>query len=135
MRQNCIMLCNINKGMNISLFNKSPKLRQYAEFIAKIRELNKRYNDYVKAVTEATNYCITNNILADFLKEQGGRIVSILTMEYDVEIAKRIYAEEGREEKASEIAKKMLKRNRPIDEIVEDTGLSYEEVKNLHYIG
>ena len=29
------------------------------------------------------------------------------------------------------IAKNMLKRNRPIDEIVEDTGLDYEEVENL----
>ncbi len=30
-----------------------------------------------------------------------------------------------------EIARKLIKRNRPIDEIVEDTGLTYEEVENL----
>lgn len=30
-----------------------------------------------------------------------------------------------------EIARKLLKRNRPIDEIVEDTGLTYEEIKSL----
>ena len=30
-----------------------------------------------------------------------------------------------------EIARKLLKRNRPINEIVEDTDLSYEEVENL----
>ena len=39
--------------------------------------------------------------------------------------------DEGRDEKAIEIAKKMLSRNRPIDEIVEDTGLTYEEVKGF----
>jgi len=39
--------------------------------------------------------------------------------------------DEGRDEKAIEIAKKMLSRNRPIDEIVEDTGLTYEEVEGF----
>lgn len=37
----------------------------------------------------------------------------------------------ARKERDIEIAKKLLKRNRPIDEIVEDTGLTYEEVENL----
>ena len=30
-----------------------------------------------------------------------------------------------------EIAKKLLSRNRPIEEIVEDTGLTHEEVESL----
>ena len=30
-----------------------------------------------------------------------------------------------------EIARKLLKRNRPIDEIIEDTGLTYKEVESL----
>ena len=37
----------------------------------------------------------------------------------------------AKKEQAFEIALKLLKRNRPIDEIVEDTGLSYEEVTHL----
>ena len=118
---------NINKGMNEELFKKSPKLKQYAEFIAKVRELNKQYNDYAQAVKEATNYCIENDILSDFLREQGGKIVSILTAEFDVEVAKRVYADE----RAEEIAKKLLRRNRPIEEIIEDTGLTREEVESL----
>ena len=39
--------------------------------------------------------------------------------------------DEGRNEGKIEIAQKLLKRNRPIDEIVEDTGLTYEEVERL----
>ena len=38
---------------------------------------------------------------------------------------------EGASERSIEIARKLLKRNRPIDEIVEDTGLTREEVENL----
>ena len=37
----------------------------------------------------------------------------------------------ARKERDIEIARKLLKRNRPVDEIVEDTGLTYEEIKNL----
>ena len=37
----------------------------------------------------------------------------------------------ARQEKGIEIAKKLLKRNRPIDEIAEDTGLTYEEIESL----
>ena len=37
----------------------------------------------------------------------------------------------ARKERDIEIAKKLFKRNRPVDEIMEDTGLTYEEVKDL----
>ena len=38
---------------------------------------------------------------------------------------------EGEKKKALEFACKLLKRNRPIEEIAEDTGLSVEEIQNL----
>jgi len=122
---------NINKDMNEELFKKSPKLKQYAEFIAKVREFDKLHNDYVLAVKEATSYCIANGVLVEFLREQGGKIVSVLTAEYDVDIAKRIYAEERVEDERATIALKLLRRNRPIDEIVEDTGLTHQEIERL----
>jgi len=37
----------------------------------------------------------------------------------------------GRREGKLGIARNMLKRNRPINEIIEDTGLTREEVENL----
>ena len=118
---------NINKGMNTKLFSKSKKLKQYAEFIAKLRELTKLYNDYSQAVKEAVAHCIANDILADFLKEQGGKIMSILSMEYDVEIAKRIYAEEMKEE----IAEKMLAMGDPIEKVAKVTGLPLDILESL----
>ena len=38
---------------------------------------------------------------------------------------------EGEFAKAVAVARKMMKRNRPIDEIIEDTGLTREEVEKL----
>ena len=42
--------------------------------------------------------------------------------------------QQGAAERNIEIARKLLKRNRPIDEIVEDTGLSREEIDNLREV-
>jgi len=53
----------------------------------------------------------------------------------DMATAEDIGRAEGRAEgeltKAYAIARKMMKRNRPIDEIIEDTGLTREEVEYL----
>ena len=45
---------------------------------------------------------------------------------------RRIGLQEGEQRKAFAIASNMLKRNRPIDEIIEDTGLTREEVESLY---
>ena len=39
--------------------------------------------------------------------------------------------QKGVEKGKLEIVKKLLKRNRPIDEIIEDTGLTREEIENI----
>ena len=77
---------------------KSETLRHYADFIATLRDFQEVYEDYATAVRESVNYCIENDILADFLREQGGKIVSILNTEYNEEIARRVYGEEQWEE-------------------------------------
>jgi predicted transposase/invertase (TIGR01784 family) len=38
---------------------------------------------------------------------------------------------DGRQEGVLAVARNMIKRNRPIDEIIEDTGLTREEVEKL----
>jgi len=122
---------NINKGMNTELFKKGEKLRQYSEFIAKLRELQKAYKDYETAVKKAVNYCINNDILSDFLRENGGKIVSILSTEYNADTHKRVFAEEYAEEKVIEIAKTLLKIGDPIDKVIMVTGLSREVIEGI----
>ena len=130
---------NINQGKNTELFNKCEKLKHYSEYIAKVREFQAVYKDYSQAVKEATNYCIDNGILADFLREHGGKLMSILTMEYDEEMIINIRVEEAIEEaveeaveeKMEEVAKKMLKRDTPVEIVAEDTGLAIETIQKL----
>ena len=52
-------------------------------------------------------------------------------MEKGIEKGRIEGEQKGISKRNIEIAQKLLKRNRPIDEIVEDTGLTFEEVENL----
>jgi predicted transposase/invertase (TIGR01784 family) len=52
-------------------------------------------------------------------------------MRWDIESGKRAAKEEGRTEERQAFARKLLGRNRPIEEIMEDTGLSKEEIQSL----
>jgi len=122
-----VVVYNINKGYNTELLEKCPTLRQYSDFIAKIREYEALYNDYDKSVRDAIEYCIANDILADFLKKNGGKIVSVLLTEYNEDDAKEVWWEE----KAIELAKKMLTYGDPIKKIIDFTGLSHDEIRRL----
>jgi len=126
-----IPVYNINRGMNTELFNKSDKLRQYSEFIAKLREFNKLYDDYSQAVKETVSHCIASDILADFLRKNGGEVMSILTMEYDVEIAKRVYADEQVEDKTVEIVRNLLALKLPKEHISQATGMSLDAISKI----
>jgi predicted transposase/invertase (TIGR01784 family) len=115
---------NINKGMSQELTSKSNHLREYTEFIAKLREYQKIYEDFETAVKETVNYCIANGILAEFLRENGGRIMSVLATEYNQEAHVRVLLEE----KYLEIAKTMLLKGYPVSSISEIVGLSESEI-------
>ncbi|MCL2015371.1 MAG: hypothetical protein FWG68_03885, partial [Defluviitaleaceae bacterium] len=123
-----VKVYNINKGMNEELMSKCRVLREYSEFVAELRKFEKIHKNYDTAVEETVKYCISNNILEKFLREHGGTVMSILVydeklaMEAAIEDARDAW-EEGREEgwvnAATKFAIKLLKKNRPIDEIME----------------
>ncbi|MCL1997301.1 MAG: hypothetical protein FWG65_00860 [Turicibacter sp.] len=130
-----VAVYNINKGKNAELFAKCDTLRQYADFIAKIREFEKIYKDYDEAVKAAVEFCIANDVLADFLKKNGGKVVSILTAVYDEDVAMRVFAEEQVAENLAEhtinLAKKLIGYNEPIEKIIDLTGLTSAEINQL----
>ena len=87
-----------------------------------------------------------NKVIAskEALQMAGNRLMSISQDERERAVfrSRRMYQtdlqsdlatswDNGKQAGRIEIARKLLKRNRPIDEIVEDTGLTREEVENL----
>ena len=122
---------NINKGMNTELFKKSPKLKQYAEFVSKLREYMALYNDDKRAVRETVNYCIAHDVLHEFFREQGGRIVSILSAEFDIDVAKRVWKEEGIEEGQARAAFMFIKNGFTFENVIKILNLSHNEIELL----
>jgi len=52
-------------------------------------------------------------------------------MEYDLEVAKRVYGEELLEDRNVEIAKKLLRMGLSKEQISEATGLSHEDIVEI----
>ena len=65
--------------------------------------------------------------------------MSILSAEFDIDVAKRVWSDEGREEgreegkekERIEIAKNMIADGEPNEKIIRYTGLTREEVEGL----
>jgi hypothetical protein len=126
---------NINHGRNPKILEKSKTLDDYSLFVEKVREYSKIDISLEKAIKDAIEYCIGHGILKPFLKDKGSEVINMLCTELSVEEIVEIKVNEAREDEREEtqkdIARKMKTRGRPLEEIIEDTGLSPEEIEKL----
>ena len=79
-----VTILNINSGKNEKLKEGCPVLKEYMQYVEKIRENRKRM-PLEEAVDEAIGYCIGNGILRDFLLRQRAEVVKMSIYEYDEE--------------------------------------------------
>ncbi len=79
-----VITLNINEGHNKELMEQCQILREYAQYVAKVREYASDY-DLNAAVEKAVNYCIQNNILAEFLRKNKSEVIATSIFEYDKE--------------------------------------------------
>ena len=122
-----VTVYNVNKGYNRDIMEQSETLNGYAALIAMAREYEGEGLEKTAALQRAVAYCIKNGILREFLVKCGGEIVRLLQREWNLDDAIRVRVEE----KAEDIAEKMLLKNKPIDEIVEFTELTEERILEL----
>ena len=122
-----VAIYNVNKGHNSDIMGQSKTLGDYAEFVKIIRDYEKNGLELTEALQKAVEYCIKNNILREFLEQNGGEIVSILNMEWNLDDAIKVRVEE----KAEDIAEEMLLADEPIGKIVKYTKLTEERILEL----
>ena len=95
-----VTILNINPGKNEDLKNKCPVLKEYTQYVEKVRE-NSAGMPLQEAVEQAIEYCIQNNILRDFLTEQKAEVIKMSIFEYDeqreIELIRRDEREIGKE--------------------------------------
>ena len=79
-----VTMYNINFGQNPKLLNTCQKLKEYAQYVSKVREYAEKM-PFAEAVEIAVDDCIRNGILADFLLKNRAEAIEVSIFEYDEE--------------------------------------------------
>ena len=91
-----VTVLNINNGMNERLKKKCPDLKQYMQYVDKVRSYSKEMT-LKDAVVTAVDECIRDNILKDFLIKQKAEVIKMSIYEFDEEREMRLIREDERE--------------------------------------
>ena len=121
-----VITLNINEGHNSQLMEQCQILREYAQYVAKVREYAGR-TELDEAVEQAVNDCIQSGILAEFLRKNKSEVIAMSIFEYDKEeeerkLRKAEYEagkEEGIKVGKKETAVVMNKMKFPVEKIAE----------------
>ena len=121
-----VLTLNINEGHNSQLLEQCQILREYAQYVAKVREYAGT-TDLDTAVEQAVNDCIQNGILAEFLRKNKSEVIAMSIFEYDKEEEERKLRKaeyeaglkEGELQKAKETAMALNKMKFPLEKIAE----------------
>ena len=113
------VMLNINKGHNQELMNACHTLRDYSEYVARIRTYSGEL-PFADAVEKAITECIQENILRDFLLKNRAEAKAMSIYEYDEAKTMRMFRDEGYEEgKIQTTIEKCLEFNLSSDEILQ----------------
>ena len=112
-------MLNINKGHNQELMNACHTLRDYSEYVARIRTYSGEL-PFADAVKKAITECIQENILRDFLLKNRAEAKAMSIYEYDEAKTMRMFRDEGYEEgKIQTTIEMCLEFNLSSDEILQ----------------
>ncbi len=96
-----VKVLNINLGMNESLMHSCKMLSDYSIFVAKVREYSQTQS-LNKAVPLAIDYCISHDVLKDFLIRERKAVTMYSLYEYNkaghMKVIKEEAFEKGHEE-------------------------------------
>ena len=79
-----VVTLNINEGHNRELMEQCQILREYAYYVAKVRNYTKEM-ELDAAVERAVNECIHEGILVEFLRMNRAEVIAMSIFEYDKE--------------------------------------------------
>ena len=91
-----VTVLNINEGMNEQLKEKCPDLKEYMQYVDRVRRYSREMPLH-DAVVKAVDECIQEGILRDFLMEQKAEVVKVSIYEFDEEREMRLIREDERE--------------------------------------
>ncbi|NDO47649.1 hypothetical protein [Clostridium sp. MD294] len=153
-----VKVININYEQNHPFLQQCHRLQEYSYFIFEVKQNQKKGMSFECAVKSAIKSCVKQNIMAKFLQVNGSEVLNMLMTEFDIDVAREAWLEEGEQrgikigeqkgikigeqkgikigeqrgelKKQQEIAKKLI-GILDIEVIAEKTGMSVEQVKKL----
>ena len=149
-----VITLNINEGHNKELLEQCQTLREYAQYVAKVRKYAKEMS-LDEAVRRTVNECIQEGILKDFLRANRNEVIAMSIFEYDkeeeekklrkaeyeagiqegiqegIQVGRQEGRQEGIQETKKEIALQMLKAGVSGEEIVRFTGYTVEQLQKI----
>ena len=141
-----VITLNINEGHNRELMEQCRILKEYAQYVARVRSYVKEMK-LNEAVERAVNECIQEGILAEFLQKNRVRITAMSIFEYDkekeekklrkaeyeggYESGRRSGISEGELKKAQEFIKAMLAAGEPVEKVMRYTGYTAEKIREI----
>ena len=107
-------------------------LKEYAQYVAKVRKYVSKNISLEEAVTRAVDECIEEGILAEFLMKNKAEVIKVSIYEYDKEFEEKKLRKaeyEARVEAGIELGersllenqiRKKLKKGKPIEQIADE---------------
>ena len=151
-----VTVLNVNEGHNQELMEHCQTLKEYAQYVAKVRKYTSLGElSLEEAVECAVEECIKEGILAEFLIQNRAEVISMSIFEYNkdeeekklrkaefeagreagIEEGRIAGIEEGREEGRIELLKQLIQRKlskgKSIDEIAEELEESVTVIQNI----
>lgn len=145
-----VVVINVNDGYNQKLMDQCKVLKEYAQYVSRVRKYSKEKN-LEEAVEQAVTECIKEGILSEFLTQNRAEVIRMSIFEYDKEVEERkLRAAEyeageaaGRAEGRAEgkiagekyqrllTIKRMLEAGEDSERIQKYTGGTVEEIESL----
>jgi len=107
---NCkAVVLNINLGYNKEVMEKCKKLKEYAQYVTRVRAFLDAGFDIETAIDKATDECIAEGVLEQILRDNRGEVRSMLLTQYDeqahIEYEKELSFDEGQKAERARFAK------------------------------
>ena len=125
---------NINYNETSELLQKSTYLNEYSYFIYLVQQYVQDGNTLEDAIKLASEQCIAENVMVDFLREHSMEVEEMLATEWDwdecIKVERKEGYEDGRAEERKEMIRMFSKINTP-EQIAETLHVAKEYVLDV----
>ncbi len=139
-----VTVLNVNQGHNKELMEHCQVLKEYAQYVARVRQYTSLQElSLEEAVERAVDECINEGILAEFLTRNRAEVVSVSIFEYDKEKEEKKLRkaefesgvetgiQRGKIQERNTNIREMLLDNVPVEKIKQYTKASDKEIVDI----